>query len=67
MEYKGVRYTIRMGIEREQWCVALHPPGNEFPEERLISGPREYVECQARSMINAWLRRQTVPMKKAKL
>jgi hypothetical protein len=27
MEHRGVRYTIGIGIEREQWRVAIHPPG----------------------------------------
>ena len=58
MEYKGVRYTIRIGIEREQWFVALHPPGNEFPEEKRVSGTRKSAESKARSMINAWLQKR---------
>ena len=58
MEYKGVRYTIRIGIEREQWFVALHPPGNEFPEEKRVSGTRKSAESKVRSMINAWLQKR---------
>jgi hypothetical protein len=58
MEYKDVRYTIRTGIERGQWLVVLHPPGNEFPEEKRVSGTRKSAERKARSMINAWLQRR---------
>jgi opacity protein-like surface antigen len=25
MEYRGIRYTIRARIERDQWSVAIHP------------------------------------------
>jgi hypothetical protein len=57
MEYRGVRYAIRLGIERGQWCVAIHKGRNETFEKR-VSGTREYVELQARSMITQWLKRQ---------
>ena len=65
MEYKGVRYTIHIGIERQQWCVALYPPGNEFPEEKRISGTREDAERKVHLMIDAWLRTRLTRMKKA--
>jgi hypothetical protein len=59
MEYKDVRYTIRTGIERGQWFIVLHPPGNEFPEEeKKVSGTRKFAEGKARSMINAWLQKR---------
>ena len=29
MEYRGIRYTVRARIEREQWYVAIHPAGVE--------------------------------------
>lgn len=54
VEYRGIRYTIRVGIEREQWSVAIHPAGVEMPG-RVITGPRERAELLARSMINRWL------------
>jgi hypothetical protein len=54
VEYKGIRYTIRVGIEREQWFVAIYPAGVELPG-KLISGSREDAESQAHSMINSWL------------
>jgi hypothetical protein len=59
MEHKGVRYAIRIGIEREQWRVAIHLPGNGLPEERTVFGTREDAKITARSMINAWLKKQS--------
>jgi len=58
MEHRGVRYAIRIGIERERWRVAIHPPGNVLPEERMVFGTREDAEITARSMIDAWLRKR---------
>jgi hypothetical protein len=29
MEYRGIRYTIRAGIERGQWSVVIYPQGVE--------------------------------------
>jgi len=58
MEYRGVRYTIHIGIERQQWRVALHPLGNEFPKEKTVFGGREQAEREAHSMIDAWLQKR---------
>jgi hypothetical protein len=30
VEYRGVRYTLRARIEREQWYVAINPAGVEM-------------------------------------
>jgi len=59
MEHRGVRYAIRIGIERGQWRVAIHCPGNSLPEERTVFGTRENAKNTARSMINAWLKKQS--------
>jgi len=56
MEYKGVWYTIHIGIKRRQWRVVPHPPGNEFPKQKRVFGTREDAERKAHSMIDAWLR-----------
>jgi len=53
MEYRGIRYTIRARIEREQWSVAIHPAGVEKPA-KVMTGPREKAELQAHSLINKW-------------
>jgi hypothetical protein len=57
MEYRGVRYAIRMGIARQQWRVAIQPVANQLPKERTFFGTREDAEATARSMINALLKK----------
>jgi hypothetical protein len=53
MDYRGIRYTIRAGIERGQWCVVIHPDeGVEVSGKNKIIGTREDA---ARRMINRWL------------
>jgi hypothetical protein len=55
VEYRGTRYTVRVGIEREQWYVAIHPAGVEM-KGRVVNGSREDAELQARDMIDDWLK-----------
>ena len=57
MEYRGVRYTIRARIERDEWLVAIHPSDTEMPG-KIMSGDREQAEMLAHSMINKWLDRR---------
>jgi len=57
MEHRGVRYAIRIGIQREEWRVAIYP---------YVLGTYEDAEITARSMINAWLKGQRSTPKKAK-
>ena len=57
MEYRGIRYTIRTRIERQEWYVAIHPNGVEL-SGKVVVGSREEAELQAHSMINDWLRKQ---------
>jgi hypothetical protein len=54
MEYKGVCYTIRIGIEPGQWAVAIFPLGRESPIKKIV-GTRADAHAAARSMINHWL------------
>ena len=61
MEYRGIRYTLRTRIERQEWYVAIHPDGVERPG-KVVVGSREDAELQALSMIDAWLRRRGVQM-----
>lgn len=56
MEYKGIRYTIRARIERDEWLVAIHPGDVEMPG-KIVSGDREQAETLAHTMINKWLDR----------
>src|SRR5262249_34456355 len=58
MEYKGIRYTVRIGTERGRWAVAIHPAGVES-SARFCSGCRDEAERQARAMIDRWLERHT--------
>jgi len=59
MEYRGIRYTIRARIERDQWSVAIHPAGVEM-KGRIVIGPRSDAELQARALIDSWLNRRKV-------
>jgi hypothetical protein len=65
MERRGVRCTIRIGIERGQWRVAIYLPCKGLPEERTVFGIRKDAEVTARSMINAW-RKKGSELEKAK-
>ena len=58
MEYRGIRYTVRVGTERRQWAVAIHPAGVEM-SPRFCFGRREEAERVARAMIDRWL--QNIP------
>jgi hypothetical protein len=53
MEYRGVRYTIRAGIERGRWFVVIHPDEVEVPSNKVF-GAREDAEFHARRN-NKWL------------
>jgi hypothetical protein len=59
MEHQGVRYTVRVGIERHLWSVAIHPGGTES-RARLIYGTRDDAEFEARSMIDRWTQRKPI-------
>jgi hypothetical protein len=54
MEYRGIRYTIRAGIERGQWFVVIHPEGVEMSSNKIFEA-REDAESHAHRMINRWL------------
>jgi hypothetical protein len=56
VEYRGIRYTLRAGIEREQWSVAIHPAGVEM-KGSVVNESREDAELQARDMIDDWLKK----------
>ena len=58
MKHRGIRYAVRLGIEREQWRVAIYPPGNGLATERTVLGTYEYAAITARSMIDALLRKR---------
>ena len=56
MEYRGIRYTIRARIERDEWHVAIHP-GDVESTGKVVTGNHEKAEALAHSMINNWLDR----------
>ena len=56
MEYRGIRYTVRARIERDQWVIAIHPEDVESAG-KVINGNRAEAELLAHSMINKWLER----------
>jgi hypothetical protein len=56
MQYREVRYTVRVRIERNEWTVSIHPAGIEGAR-RVVTGPRERTDLLARSMIDRWYER----------
>ena len=56
MEYRGIRYTIRLGIERGKWSVGIHPADADVAKKAL-TGTRQQAELQAQFMIDQWLER----------
>jgi hypothetical protein len=59
MEHRGVRYTIRAGIERDSWSVAIYPSGVESDAYRFY-GTRANAESRARYTIDRWLQEQNI-------
>jgi len=55
MEHRGIRYTIRTGIERGSWVVAIYPEGVEVGAKKKIVGTRKDAESYARRLISRWL------------
>jgi hypothetical protein len=54
MDYRGIRYTLRAGIERGQRSVVIYPEGVETSGVRVL-GTRNDAQLQARRMIKTWL------------
>jgi hypothetical protein len=54
MEYRGIRYTLRAGIERGKWFVAIYPEGVEIAG-KIAFGTREDAESHAHHMIDRWV------------
>jgi len=63
MEYRGIRYTVRARVERDQWNVAIHPGGVE-QGGKIMDGNREQAELLARSMIVKWLEGRPAPVRR---
>ena len=58
MEYRGVRYAIRIGIARGQWQVAVYFPDKELPKETTVVGTRHDAEIAVRSIVDAWTKKR---------
>ena len=58
MQYRGIRYTLRLGIERQKWSIGIHPHNAE-PVEKIFKGTRLKAEQHAQSMIDTYRRQQS--------
>ena len=58
MDHRGVRYTIRAGIEPNLWSISIYPDGIESRANRAY-GSRKDAEFHAHSMIDGWLQKQS--------
>jgi hypothetical protein len=58
MEYRGVRYAIRIGIARDQWGVAVYLPDKELPKETTVVGTRRDAKIAANRIIDAWIKKR---------
>jgi hypothetical protein len=54
MEYRGIRYTLRAGIQRGRWLAVIHPEDIEIPAKKSAA-THEDAEVYAQRMINRWL------------
>ena len=55
VQYKGIRYTLRMGITPGRWLIVIHPQEQE-PIEAPVQGTGLAAVLKARSMIDTWLK-----------
>ncbi len=58
MEYRGVRYAIRIGINKASWQLVVYLPDRETPVERPVIGSRGTAETAAHAIIDAWLKKR---------
>jgi hypothetical protein len=58
MEYRGVQYAIRIGINRGRWQLAVYLPDRKSPAERPVIGKRKDAEIAAHVIIDAWLKKR---------
>jgi hypothetical protein len=54
MDHRGVHYTIRQGIERDQWTAVVNLPRGKTVE-KSIQGSRSSADTAARSIVDKWL------------
>jgi hypothetical protein len=58
MEYRGIRYAIRVGINRRRWQLVVYLPDRESPVERPGIGKRHDAEIAAHKIIDDWLKKR---------
>jgi hypothetical protein len=58
MEYRGVRYAIRIGINKRSWQLLVYLPDRESPVERPVIGKRLDAEIAVHAIIDAWLKKR---------
>jgi hypothetical protein len=60
MEYRGIRYVLRLGIVAGDWLMVIYLP-NSDPIEKRLKGSRQAAERTAHSMIGTWLNLHRTP------
>jgi hypothetical protein len=60
MEYRGIQYDIKKGIERDEWAWVVHTPK---PMEGRISGSRDEAVSAAIRSIQGWCKRHPADCK----
>jgi hypothetical protein len=62
MIHKGIEFTIRASLGREQWTVLIYYPSTENEVKNAtvaqVGGTREKAEAVARGRIDYWLKNQ---------
>ena len=62
MIHKGIEFTIRASLGREQWAVLIYYPSTENEVKNAtvaqVGGTREKAEAVARGRIDYWLKNQ---------
>jgi hypothetical protein len=60
MEYRGIRYDIKKGIERDEWVWVVHTPK---PREGRVSGSRDEAVLGATRSIRGWCDRHSAEVR----
>jgi hypothetical protein len=60
MDYRGIGYSLRLGIVHEDWLVVVDTP-NSHPIEKRVNGSRQSADRPARSLIDTWLKLHPPP------
>jgi hypothetical protein len=62
MIHKGIEFTVRASLGREQWTVLIYYPSTESEVKNAtaaqVGGTREKAEAVARGRIDYWLKNQ---------